>query len=135
MAKKIKAYVDTSAFIAFLDASDYFHKIFSRLFANPPRLVTTPLVIAEGHGWFLKRFSSERAIEFLNFIEDLRPLEIVSIGPSDIASAKKYIKKFMDQDLTMVDATGLWLMGGLKVNECWSTDRHLGLTGKKLAIY
>ncbi len=51
MAKNRDAYVDTSAFIAFADRSDSYHNLFRRLFADPPRLVTTPLVIAEGHAW------------------------------------------------------------------------------------
>lgn len=40
--------VDTSAFMAFLDRSDTHHALFSRLSALPPKLLTTPLVIAEG---------------------------------------------------------------------------------------
>ena len=54
MDKKTEVYVDTSAFIAFTDGSDTYHPLFYRLFADPPRLVTTSLVISEGHGWFLK---------------------------------------------------------------------------------
>jgi len=50
MAKKTECYVDTSAFIAFLDRSDSFHALFRRLFSEPPPLVTSSLVVAEGHG-------------------------------------------------------------------------------------
>src|SRR5208282_1425127 len=56
MAKKTECYVDTSAFIAFLDKSDSFHPLFRRLFSDPPPLITSSLVIAEGHGWFLRRY-------------------------------------------------------------------------------
>ena len=35
MAGRIDAYVDTSALIAFADASDTYHPIFRRLFAAP----------------------------------------------------------------------------------------------------
>jgi hypothetical protein len=42
MPKSREAYVDTSAFIAFMDASDWHHPLFARLFADPPPLVTTP---------------------------------------------------------------------------------------------
>ena len=51
MAAKPEAYVDTSALIALMDRSDRYHTLFRRLFADPPALVTTPLVIAEGHAW------------------------------------------------------------------------------------
>jgi hypothetical protein len=33
-------------------------------------------VIAEGHGWFLRRYDRNRAIQFLNFIDDLVVLDI-----------------------------------------------------------
>ena len=69
MARKTDAYVDTSALIAFADRSDTYHSLFRRLFSNPPRLVTTTLVIAEGHGWFLKRYDRTRALQFIAMVE------------------------------------------------------------------
>lgn len=39
---------------------DMHHAAFRTLFADPPALVTTPLVIAEAHGWFLR--GSDRTI-------------------------------------------------------------------------
>ena len=71
MATSPEVYVDTSAFIAFTDGSDTHHPLFARLFATPPRLVTTSLVIAEGHGWFLRRFDRTRALGFLALVEML----------------------------------------------------------------
>lgn len=135
MATKTKAYIDTSAFIAFLDASDSYHHLFLRLFSAPPKLVTTSLVIAEGHGWFLRRYDTQRAVQFLNFIESLVNLRIESIGSKEIEAAKLIIKKFADQKLTLADAVGLSLMKKDKIISCWSTDRHLGLGGAQLAIH
>jgi hypothetical protein len=66
MAGKTESYADTSAFIAFCDRSDIHHQEYLRLFAEPPPLVTSSLVVAEGHDWFLRatisngRFSSLR---------------------------------------------------------------------------
>jgi hypothetical protein len=68
MATSREAYVDTSALIAFMDASDSHHSLFARLFADPPRLCTTSLVVAEGHGWFLRRFDHGRALGFLSMM-------------------------------------------------------------------
>ncbi len=48
MAQSREAYVDTSALVAFVDRSDSYHDQFKRLFADPPPLVTTTLVVAEG---------------------------------------------------------------------------------------
>jgi predicted nucleic acid-binding protein len=63
MAKKTECYVDTSAFIAFLDRSDSHHARFGQFFSDPPRLVTSAIVIAEGHGWFLRRYDRQRALQ------------------------------------------------------------------------
>ena len=134
-AKRTRAYVDTGALIAFLDRSDTYHPLFRQLFSDPPRLLTTPLVIAEGQGWFLKRYDSQKALEFLGFIEELKVLEIIKIGAEAIRGGARFLRRFSDQELTLTDACGLWLMEEEKISICWSADRHLALTGVSLAIY
>ena len=133
-AKRNEAYVDTSALIAFADRSDSHHTLFRRLFADPPALVTTPLVIAEGHGWFLKRYDTSRGLQFLSMVESM-PLQIVSLGPDQLLAATVVLRKYSDQDLTLTDAVGLHLMALRRIRSCWSTDYHLGLTKVPLAIY
>ncbi len=135
MAKKTEGYVDTSALIAFADRSDTFHPLFKRLFADPPPLVTTALVIAEGHGWFLKRYDRTKALEFLNMVEIMKPLQIASVGIEQQKAATELLRKFSDQDLTLTDAAGLHLMKIRRIRTCWSTDFHLGLTGVPLVIH
>ena len=135
MARKTRSYVDTSAFIAFLDRSDQFHPLFARLFSNPPELITSPLVIAEGHAWFLKRYDNYRAIQFLNLIEELTVLSIISLDGAELKRSTQLLRKFADQELTMADALGLVLMKRHKIKVCWSTDRHLGLTGVPLVVH
>jgi predicted nucleic acid-binding protein len=138
MARKTRprprAYVDTSALIAFLDKSDTYHPVFRRLFADPPSLVTTALVLAEGHGWFLRRFDRTRALQFAAFIEDLHPLQVVPVGVEEHAGGVRLLRKFSDQDLTLADAVGLHVMKVLGIDACWSTDFHLGLTGIPLVV-
>jgi len=65
MAKRIEVYVDTPALIAFVDRSDTHHALFRRLFSDPPEIVTTILIVAEGHGWFLRRYGRAKALQFL----------------------------------------------------------------------
>src|SRR5665647_462368 len=88
MATKAEAYVDTSALIAFADRSDSYHPTFRRLFAKPPSLLTTTLVVAEGHGWFLRRYDRNRALQFLAMIEAMTPLIVVAVGPEEQAAAR-----------------------------------------------
>jgi predicted nucleic acid-binding protein len=132
MATRADAYVDTSALIAFADRSDSHHGLFRRLFGEPPRLVTTTLVIAEGHGWFLRRYDRTRALQFLAMIEVMSPLRVVPVGPGEQAAGTALLRRFSDQDLTMTDAVGLHLCTSLGVASVWSTDFHLGLTGVPL---
>ena len=134
MAANPKAYVDTSALIAFVDRSDTHHALFRRLFSEPPALLTTTLVVAEGHAWFLRRYDRTRALQFLSMIEDMRPLEIAAVGATEQVAAGRLLRRFSDQDLTLTDAAGLYLMNRHKIRSCWSTDFHLGLTGVPLII-
>jgi predicted nucleic acid-binding protein len=134
MATKTEAYVDTSAVIAFLDRSDSYHPLFRRLFASPPRLVTSALVVAEGHGWFLRRYDVQRAVQFLNFIAELSVLAIQPFNGEELRKASRLVKKFHDQSLTLADAHGLGIIQERRISVCWSTDRHLGLTGARLVI-
>jgi len=134
MARKADAYVDTSALIAFVDRSDTHHPLFRQLFSRPPGIVTTTLVVAEGHAWFLRRYDRTRALQFLSLIEDLEPLSVTPVGPVEQAGATRLLRRFSDQDLTMTDAVGLYLMQARKLARCWSTDFHLGLTGASLVI-
>ena len=134
MAKGIESYADTSAFIAFLDRSDSFNALFRRLFSAPPPLATSALVVAEGHGWFLRRYDQHRAIQFLAFLEALPGLTVRGFDGAELAKTGRIVKKFSDQVLTLADAHGLAIMRERRIGICWSTDRHLGLEGATLVI-
>jgi predicted nucleic acid-binding protein len=135
MARKTEAYVDTSALIAFGDRSDSYHLLFRRLFADPPPLLTTALVVTEGHGWFLKRYDRTRALHFAAMIEEMKFLEVRPIGAQELRAGMEVLRRFADQDLTLVDAMGLHVMTERHAGSCWSTDFHLGLTGVPLVIH
>lgn len=134
MAIKTECYVDNSAFIAFLDRFDSFHVLFGRLFSSPPPHSTSSLAIAEGHGWFLRRYDKRKAAQFLAFIEALPNLSIRGFDGLDLPGVTRIIKKFSDQNLTLADAHGLAIMRERRIGCCWSTDRHLGLNGVPLVV-
>jgi predicted nucleic acid-binding protein len=96
-------------------------------------MVTSSLVIAEGHGWFLRRYDSRRAIQFLAFIARLSA-QVEKFDRAELAKADRLVKKYSDQRLTLADAHGLAVMSERRISICWSTDRHLGLSGVSLVI-
>ena len=134
MAQKTECYVDTSALIAFLDRSDSYHALFRKLFSKPPALVTSALVVAEGHGWFLRRYDPHRAVQFLAFLETLPALKVLAFGGEELMATARIVKKYADQKLTLADAHGLAIMRDRRMATCWSTDRHLALLGATLVI-
>lgn len=75
----------------------YTSRIPLRLFAAPPPLVTSSLVLAEGHGWFLRRYDQRRALEFLNFVDALPALTIEACDADAVMRSTKLLKKFADQ--------------------------------------
>jgi predicted nucleic acid-binding protein len=134
MAARTESYVDTSALIAFADRSDSYHPLFRRLFSEPPPLVTTTLVVAEGHAWFLRRYDRTRALQFLAMIEAMTPLEIAAVGAAEQTGAAVLLRRYSDQNLTMTDAVGLHVMEQFRVASCWSTDFRLVLGGVRLVV-
>jgi len=129
-----EAWLDTSAFIAFLDRSDSYHDIFRRLFAAPPAIATSALVIGEGHGWFLRRYDRRRAMQFLAFIDTLPALVVQPFDAAELKSVRRILTKFDDQNLTLADAHGLVVMHERRISVCWSTDRHMALMGAVLPV-
>lgn len=129
-------YLDTSAFIALSDRSDTHHALFRRLFAQPPAdAATTTHVIAEGQAWFLRRYDSVRALQFMAMVGSMSFLKIVDTGHRELRGAAEVLRRYPDQPLTLVDALGLRLMAEHRAHSCWSTDRHLGLSGVPLVIH
>ena len=73
-------------------------------------------------------------MQFLAFIGALPSLLLYPFDAAELAKVNPLLKKFHDQNLTLADAHGLAIMDERHTATCWSTDRHLGLSGIPLAI-
>jgi hypothetical protein len=85
-------------------------------------------------GGFYDAMTRRRATEFLAFIDTLPNLTVQPFDAAELSKVRKTLVRFNDQTLTLADAHGLVIMQGRRNVICWSTDRHLGLTGADLAI-
>ena len=126
-------FLDSGAFIAFLDRSDRYHQAAARLFADPPRRWYTSLaVVAEAYGWFLHRFGEDAARTFRLALGDLPRLQLLTLDPDHHAAVLRKLERLRGHRLTYVDASSLVFLGALRVNEVWGTDRDLALDGARV---
>ena len=93
-----------------LHRSDTYNGSFRWPVSDPPALVTSSLVIAEGRGWFLRRYDQQRGLQFLAFVKELPGLAVRSFDAGELAKAARMVAKFLDQKLTLADAHGLVVM-------------------------
>jgi len=62
-------------------------------------------------------------------VEALPILEIDTFDEAQLARSSSIVKKVSDQKLTLADAHAFVIMLERRIKSCWSTDRHLGITG------
>jgi hypothetical protein len=62
----------------------------------------------------------------------LPALAIEGFDANAVKRSSKLLKKFSDQTLTLADAQRLTVMTDRRIAACWSTDRHMTLTGATL---
>jgi predicted nucleic acid-binding protein len=124
------AFVDSGAFISFLDASDHQHVATRALFASPPRrLVTSALVVSETYGWFLHRLGEDAARRFRSFLADLRPLVVLAVDSPHLGAVGRTLDAHRGRKLTFVDASSLAFLSRHGLRTVWGTDRDLALEG------
>lgn len=123
-------FIDSGAFIAFLDRTDALHVETRALFAAPPpRWRTSLLVVAESYGWFLNRMGEEAARAFRLLIAGLPRLELLGADPHHHAAVIAKLDKLRGTKLTYVDASSLVWLKAKGIRTVWGTDHHLGLEG------
>jgi len=127
---KGEVFVDSGAFIAFLDRSDALHDEAVTLFASPPsRWCTSILVVSETYSWFLHRLGEEPARIFRRLLEDLARLRILDTSKAHRASTSSKLDSLRGTKLTYVDASSLVWLADRDIETVWGTDHHLAIEG------
>ena len=123
-------FLDSGAFIAFLNRRDRWHAQTVALFNGPkPRWATSILVISETYSWFLHRMGEEQARTFRTFVRNLSGVRVYA-APSELDDdVAGMLDRFRGAKLTYVDASSLHFLERHKIRTVWATDHHLGMTG------
>lgn len=126
-------FIDSGAFIAFLDRSDRLHADVVGLFARRPRRwSTSALVLSETYGWFLHRLGEDAARTFRLFVDDLPGLKVLGVDDRHRAAVDAKLEALRGTKLTYVDASSLVWLAGRRIATVWGTDHHLAIEGAKV---
>jgi predicted nucleic acid-binding protein len=128
-----QVFIDSGAFIAFLDRSDRLHEEVVALFARPPRRwCTSVLVLAETYGWFLHRLGEDAARTFRLMTAELPGLVILGVDNRHRSAVDRKLEILRGTKLTYVDASSLVWLASKRITTVWGTDHHLSIEGTKV---
>ena len=124
----MKLFVDTSAFIALVDATDRNHrparKCYLEIIESGNRLVSSNFVICETLNYLRTRISYRVSIEFRESVYKSNILEVIPISSEIEEAAYKIFKKYKDKDFSFTDCTSFALMEREKIKKVFSLDHH-----------
>lgn len=125
-----EAFLDSGAFVAFLDRSDRQHHEAVALFGSPPpRLATSVLVVSESYSWFLHRTGEAGARNFRRLLAELPGLRILDASERHREAVWRKLDALRGAKLTFVDASGLVCLEEEGITTVWGTDFDLALEG------
>lgn len=128
-----EVFVDSGAFVAFLDRSDRQHQRTVSLFRDPPRRLTTSiLVVSESYSWFLHKTGEAGARTFRRLLSDLPSLTVLGADERHREAVWKKLDALRGAKLTFVDASALVHLGERRISTVWGTDHDLALEGAEV---
>jgi len=128
-----RVFIDSGAFIAFLDRADALHEEARTLFADLPRTWSTSVLVAsETYGWFLHRMGEEAARTFRELLGELPRLKLLGADARHHNAVLEKLDALRGCKLTYVDASSLVWLGAKSIRTVWGTDHHLSLEGARV---
>ncbi len=115
-----RAFVDTSAYYAFLDRTDTSHisaqSIFPKLLSDGSVLFTTNFVLAETHALLLNGIGRDAAMRFLDtFFQSA--MILIRVTEADETTAREILRASSDKEYSYTDATSFAVMDRLHIKE------------------
>jgi hypothetical protein len=131
-----RVFVDSSAWIALFSARDRNHEDADRTFraavASNRHMLTTNLILAETHRFFLHKAGIRAAAAALTKIEASPLVQIEFAGAVHHQPAKNWMGKLQDQPISYTDAMSFAVMEALGCREVISYDHHFQIAGYRV---
>ena len=124
----MKIFIDTSAFIALVDATDRNHRPAKRCYReivqSKNSLISSNFVMCETLNYLRTRISYRVSIDFRESTCRSNILEVIAISLETEEEAYKIFKKYRDKDFSFTDCTSFALMKDKKIKKAFSFDHH-----------
>ena len=128
-----RAFVDSSAWLAFFSARDGNHAaavaLFERAIQGRAALITSSLVVAEVHRLVLHRVGIRAAAAVLGAMDGSAHLRLVFPEMVHHQAARRWLQKLSDQVITYTDATSFAIMDAERCSAAISFDRDFVVAG------
>ncbi len=127
-------FADTSAWIMLINKSEADHQAAVEIYGKMSKatFVTSNLVIGETYTWLRKKVSYDKALEFLNAIDqknELGQIQIIYSEPVLEEQAVQLLEKYRDHDFSYADAVSFSIMRNMGVKQAFAYDRHFLTAG------
>ena len=133
-----RIFVDTGAWVALADASDDLHHaalaIYSNVLQPGVRLITTNLVVAETYNLVRRRIGFQASIRFLQSLRASPRLERAYSNAGLENAAEGLLRRYADQDFSLVDAVSFAYMQAEGIVEAFAFDKHFTTAGFVLVV-
>ncbi len=131
-----RAFVDSSAWIAYFSARDRLHvdadRMLREAIARRTVLVTTDLVLAEVHRWLLFRAGPRPAVAAIDRIDRSPSAAVVFATPAHHRVARAWLDRLADQRISYTDAISFAVMQATGCNAVMTFDHDFVVAGFRL---
>lgn len=129
-------FVDSGAWIAFLDPTDRYHNdsvvIYNDLLQQKRRLLTTDYVLDETITRLRYDVRHSVAVQFLDLIESVERTGVLTIAEIDktlFQEAKRLFRQYDSAKLSFTDCTSFAVCQKHNISETYAFDEHFAMMG------
>lgn len=121
-----RLFVDTAAWVALLDVSDFQHqaavRFWESLRSTPVAFVTSDYILDEAYTRLRLSLGLQAAVTLHELIRGSRSVTVVKVGEDVLEEAWEIFVRYQDKEWSFTDCTSFALMRRLRLSEVFTFD-------------
>lgn len=126
-------FVDTSAWLALINKSDYLHhkarKVRDDLIAQGSRLLVTDYVLVETANALSRVPFRKAVVELISFIQSSEDIQVIQIDKRLFDEAWRLYSDRLDKEWSLTDCASFVVMTEVGLREAFTSDHHFEQSG------